>query len=300
MDNLFRYITHDGSAVLSVIDSTEMVRFMEQHHHTSATASAALGRALTGASMMGYELKDEDTSLTLLIKGDGPIGTITVVSDWTGNVRGYCDNPYADLPEKSRGKLDVGGLVGHNGTLYVIKDLGMNAPYRGQIELQSGEIAEDLTAYYAISEQQPTVCALGVLVDTDLTIKHAGGFLLHLLPGADENCIDVIEKNIASLPGITAMLSAGESQEEIANQVFAGLDPDFLDSAEVGFKCNCSRERMESILLSVGKEDLLSLAEDQDETETICHFCNSTYVFSKDDILKLAERAGNKTSAEKV
>ena len=286
MDNLYRYITHDGSAVLNVLDSTQMIRKMEQFHHTAATASAALGRVLTAASMMGYGLKSPDDSLTLMIKGDGPIGSITAVADGMGRVRGYCDNPAADLPENSRGKLDVGGAVGA-GTLYVIQDLGLETPYVGQIELVSGEIAEDITAYYAYSEQLPTVCSLGVLVDTDLTIKNAGGFLLHLLPGAEESCIETVERNIKELPGMTEMLSAGMTADEIAGKVLNGLEPDFLDSAEVEYRCNCSRERMERILISLGREELERLAEEQEVTETVCHFCNSVYRFTSDDIREL-------------
>lgn len=288
MDNLYRYITHDGSAVLNVLDSTDIVRYMEECHHTSATASAALGRVLTAASMMGYGLKGEDNTLTLMIRGDGPIGGITAVSDANGNVRGYCDEPLADLPEKSKGKLDVGGIVG-SGSLYVVQDLGMDTPYVGQIELQTGEIAEDITAYYAYSEQIPTVCSLGVLVDTDLSIKKAGGFLLNLLPGADESCIDVIEDNIRDLPGVSFLLDSGMTPEDIAFKVLEGLEPDFLDSAEVSYKCNCSRERMERVLISLGKEELHRLIEEQEETEIVCHFCNSKYVFSSEELRLLAD-----------
>ena len=287
MDNLVRYITTDGSAVLSVLDSTEIVRTMEHYHHTSATASAALGRVLTVTSLIGYGLKDEDCSLTIMFKGDGPIGSITAVSDWKGNVRGYCDFPLADLPENAQGKLDVGGLIGRNGTLYVLKDLGMDSPYIGQVELQNGEVAEDITAYFGYSEQIPTVCALGVLVNTDLTILNAGGFLLQLLPGATEDCISMIEKNISELSTMTKMLSDGMSINEIAQCILKKIENEVIDSDHVDYRCNCSRQRMEKVLISLGKDELLQLAEEQETTEIVCHFCNSKYLFSKEELISL-------------
>ena len=287
MDNLFRYITADGSAVLSILDSTEIIRVMEQYHHTSATSSAALGRVLTITSLIGYGLKDDNCSLTLLIKGNGPIGSITAVSDWKGNVRGYGDNPFADLPENSKGQLDGGGVVGQTGTLYVIKDLGLDTPYIGQVELVNGEIAEDIAAYFAYSEQIPTVCALGVLVNTDLSILNAGGFLLQLLPGASEEIIDQIEENISHIPPMTQMLSEGMSIEKISRVIMGNLEYEFLDSSEAGYSCNCSRERMEKVLISLGKEELTRLAEEQRDTEIVCHFCNQKYHFSDEELIQL-------------
>ena len=291
MDNLLRFITTDGSAVLSILDSTEIVRSMERYHHTSATASAALGRVLSVASLIGYGLKDENCSLTLMIKGNGPIGAITAVTDWKGNVRGYCDNPLADLPENQYGKLDVGGLIGNIGTLYVVKDLGMDTPYIGQVELQNGEVAEDITAYFAYSEQIPTVCALGVLVDTDLSIINAGGFLLQLLPGATEDCISTIEKNVSALAPMTQLLSDNVDLNSIADLILKDLEYDFLDSDTVRYKCNCSRERMEKVLISLGKNELFRLATEQDDTEIVCHFCNSKYHFSSSELNELAEKS---------
>lgn len=289
MNNLVRYITSDGSAVLSVLDSTDIVRTMERYHHTSATASAALGRVLTVTSLIGYGLKDEDCSLTVMFKGDGPIGSITAVSDWKGNVRGCCDNPLADLPENAQGKLDVGGLIGRNGALYVLKDLGMDAPYVGQVEIQNGEVAEDITAYFAYSEQIPTVCALGVLVDTDLSILNAGGFLLQLLPGATEECISRIEENIKKIPTMTQMLSDGLSINNIAQKIFTGIDFETIDSDLVSYKCTCSRDRMEKVLISLGKDELLRLAEEQETTEIVCHFCNKKYLFSDEELRSLIQ-----------
>ena len=297
MDNLFRYITHDGSAVLNVLDSTDMIREMERRHHPSATASAALGRVLTAASMMGYGLKGPDDSITLMIRGNGPVGSITAVSDGLGNVRGYCDNPFADVPEKAPGKLDVGSLVGE-GTLYVVQDMGLETPYVGQIELQSGEIAEDITAYFAYSEQLPTVCSLGVLVDKDLTIINAGGFLLHLLPGAEEQVIDAVEENIKDLPPVTEMLASGMTPDGMSKRILRGLEPDFMDSSEVAYKCNCSRERMENVLISLGREELERLAEEQEETEIVCHFCNTAYRFSREEMRTLADSSSRKEETE--
>ena len=297
MDNLFRYITHDGSAVLNVLDSTDMIREMERRHHPSATASAALGRVLTAASMMGYGLKGPDDSITLMIRGNGPVGSITAVSDGMGTVRGYCDNPFADVPEKAPGKRDVGSLVGE-GTLYVVQDMGLETPYVGQIELQSGEIAEDITAYFAYSEQLPTVCSLGVLVDKDLTIINAGGFLLHLLPGAEDQVIDAVEENIRDLPPVTEMLASGMSPDDMAQRILRGLEPDFMDSSEVEYRCNCSRERMEKVLISLGREELERLAEEQEETEIVCHFCNTAYRFSREEMRTLAESSSRKEEAE--
>ena len=286
-NNLIRYITHDGSAVIAVLDSTDIVRRMEQLHHTSATASAALGRVITAAALMGCGLKDPGNTLTLSIRGDGPMGNITAVSDWKGNVRGCADDVTVELPINEQGKLDVGGAVGHNGTLYVVRDVGMDTPYVGQIALVSGEIAEDVTEYYAVSEQIPTVCALGVLVDTDLSVKCAGGFLLQLLPGAEEETIAQLEANIAALPSVTVMLESGMSLQDIALAVLHNLQPDELDGWVAEYHCTCCRERMERVLISLGREELARLAEEQPTTEIVCHFCNTKYSFTAEEIRKL-------------
>ncbi|MBR5502757.1 MAG: Hsp33 family molecular chaperone HslO [Oscillospiraceae bacterium] len=286
-NNLIRYITHDGSAVIACLDSTEIVRRMEQLHRTSATASAALGRVLTAAALMGCGLKDPGNTLTLSIRGNGPMGNITAVSDWKGNVRGCADDVTVELPINEIGKLDVGGAVGRDGTLYVVRDVGMDTPYVGQIALVSGEIAEDVTEYYAVSEQIPTVCALGVLVDTDLSIKCAGGFLLQLLPGAEEETVAQLEENISKLPSVTAMMEGGMSLHDIALAVLHGLQPDELDGWEAQYQCTCSRERMERVLISLGKEELQRLAEEQPSTEIVCHFCNSKYTFTSEEMFAL-------------
>ncbi|MBQ6628669.1 MAG: Hsp33 family molecular chaperone HslO [Methanobrevibacter sp.] len=284
MDNLFRYITDDGSAFIHVIDSTNIVKTMHMIHNTSATASAALGRSLTVTSLMGAGLMKDENSLTLQIKGNGPIGSIVAVSDHDGNVRGYCDNPAADFPSNSKGKLDVGNVVGHDGTLYVIKDLGLDRPYIGQVPIKTGEIAEDIVEYYAVSEQVPTVCSLGVLVDKDLSIRSAGGFLLQLLPGADDSIITQLEKNISSFPSISFLLDSGKSPFDIANMVFESIKFSELDHSYVEYRCTCSRDRMERVLISLGKEELHKLSAEQEQTEIVCHFCNKKYVFSSDEL----------------
>ena len=294
MNNLIRFITHDGQAVMSVLDSTAMVREMERLHQTSAVVSAALGRTITAASLMGYGVKDGGKSLTLTIKGDGPAGKLSAISDSQGNVRATVDNPVVELPLNGKGKLDVGGAVGHHGSLYVMKDEGLETPYIGQIPLVSGEIAEDVTQYFAVSEQIPTVCALGVLVDTDLSIKKAGGFLLQFLPFADDSVIDIIEKNIADLPYMTTMMEQGMDQKAIAERVLNGLDPESLDSAFVEYKCPCTRERTERILISMGGEELRRLAEEQEITECVCPYCNKKYEFTLAQLLKLADNKKEK------
>lgn len=288
MSTLYRYITDDGSAFIHVLDGTEIVQKMESIFKTSATASAALGRTLLAASLMGSGLMKDGNTLTLTVKGNGPIGSIVAVSDWRGNVRGYCDHPQIEIPLNDRGKLDVGTAVGRDGSLTVIKDLGMDTPYVGSVPLTSGEIAEDIASYYAYSEQVPTVCALGVLVAPDLSIRCAGGFLLQLLPGADEEVIDKIEENLKSLPTITAMLEDGLDAPAMAQKVLTGFTLSELDHSEVHYQCTCSRSRMEQVLISLGKKELENLAMEQDDTEIVCHFCQKKYHFSKEDLLQLS------------
>ena len=285
--NLYRYITSDGSAFLHVLDSTNIVKKMHEIHNTSATASAALGRCLTVVSLMGAGLMKDENSITLQIKGNGPIGGIVVISDHDGNVRGYCDNPFADVPSNALGKLDVGRLVGRDGALYVIKDLGMDRPYIGQVPIKTGEIAEDIVEYYAVSEQIPTVCSLGVLVDTDLSIRCAGGFLLQLLPYADDSVISTLESNVAQMPYISSLLDSGKDPDDIADLVFKNIEYNELDHSFVEYRCNCSKERMEQVLISLGKEELYKLAEEQENTEIVCHFCNNKYVFSSEKLKSL-------------
>lgn len=288
MGKLYRAISADGSAFAEVLDAKDIVSEIERIHKTSAVVTAGLGRLSIGASLMGYMLKGKDDSITLRIDADGSTGQLVAVSDSMGNVKSCVNNPVVEIPLNAQGKLDVGGTVGHNGTLSVVKDLGLKEPYVGVVPLVSGEIAEDIASYYATSEQIPTVCSLGVLVSPDLSVKSAGGFLVQLLPFADEKCIDIIEKNIAKIRPVSAMLAEGVTPEEIAGMLLDGLDPDPLDEANPVYKCDCSRERTERVLVSLGKQELSSIASDGKDTAVSCHFCGKEYIFTPEDIKKLA------------
>ena len=291
MGKIVRYITTDGSAFIIACDSSDMVADMEQIHKTSATVTAALGRLITAASMMGDMLKNKEDSVTLRINGNGPAGELIAVSDYMGNVRACVQNNIVEIPLNKNGKLDVRGAVGTYGTLYVIKDIGLNEPYIGQSPIISGEIAEDITNYFAVSEQTPTVCALGVLVNADLTVKHAGGFLIQLLPGCEENVISIIENNIKTIPSVTSMLDEGLTPDEIAKRALEGIEIDKLDESDICYKCNCSKERVENALISTGAENLKEMAESEENTTVECHFCDKTYTFTPDDIKKLLDSA---------
>lgn len=286
-DILIKAITADGSARAYVISSGEMVNEAVSIHKTSATVSAAFGRLLTAGSMMGAMLKDEGNSLTLHIKGDGPLRGITVVSDSSGNTRGYVLEPIVELPLNPLGKLDVSGAVGKTGFLTVIKDLNLKEPYVGRSEIVSGEIAEDITHYFAKSEQTPTVCALGVLVERDLSVKYAGGFIIQLLPNASEKTIETIEQNISNIKSVTAMLFEGKTAEDILKIVLNGFEVQILSEQKVEYKCTCSRERTLRALLSIGRVELDDLIEKQETTELHCHFCNKTYHFSSHEVKEI-------------
>ena len=266
------------------IRSTDLVRRAAQIHKTTPNATAALGRALTACSMMGNMQKVENGSMTLQIRGGGPIGTITCVSDATGNVRGVVTEPHVPLVEKYPGKLDVGASVGTDGTLTVIRDLQMKEPYIGSVALVSGEIGDDVTAYFAESEQTPTACALGVLVDTDCSVKVAGGYLVQLLPGAPDEVIDKLEAGIKRAGAVTAMLEAGMTPEDILGQVCGDLGVMFLETTEVGYKCYCSRDRVTSALISLGKEELGQIAQEGKTFPVECQFCDTIYTFTPEDI----------------
>lgn len=291
MGKLYRAISADGSAFAAVLDAKDIVSEIEKLHKTSAVVTAGLGRLTIAASLMGYMLKGEDDSLTLRIDADGPAGQLVAVSDSRGNVKSCVSNPVVELPLNDKGKLDVAGAVGRDGTLAVVKDMGLRDPYVGVIPLVSGEIAEDVANYYAISEQIPTVCALGVLVDTDLSVKSAGGFIVQLLPFADEKCIDIIEKNVAAMRPVSALLDEGVTPEQIADMLLEGLEPNELDSASPIYRCDCSRERTEKVLISIGKKELRSIAAEGKDTEVKCHFCGKNYVFTPEEISRLAEGA---------
>ena len=280
----------DGFVKVVAIRSTEMVRRGAQIQKTAPNATAAFGRALTAASMMGNMQKVDNGSMTLQIKGDGPIGTIVCVSDPTGNVRGYVYEPNVPLVEKHPGKLDVGATVG-NGTLTVIRDLQMKEPYVGSVPLVSGEIGDDVTAYFAQSEQTPTACALGVLVDTDLSVKVAGGYLLQLLPGAPDEVIDVLEQGIKRAGAVTAMLEQGMTPEDILGAVCGDLGVVFMETTEVSYKCYCTRERVTAALLSLGKEELTDIMEEGKIFPVECQFCDETYEFTPEDIRQMLKEA---------
>ncbi len=289
MAHLVRAITQDGAAVITAIHSTDIVAEAERIHKTSAVVTAALGRLLTAGAMMGYLLKGEQDSLTLQIKGDGPCGMLVVVADCRGFVKGYAAQTVVELPLNPYGKLDVAGAVGRNGTLYVIRDTGRKEPYVGQTPIVSGEIAEDITHYYAISEQTPTVCGLGVLVAPDLTVLQAGGFLLQLLPGAGEETIAQIERNLDGLPSVTQMLSEGSTPQDICFRLLSGLSPELLDEADCGWRCDCSRQRVERAMISLGREELMDIIGQREPVELHCEFCNRSYTLSIDELRGLLE-----------
>lgn len=287
MGKLIRCITSDGEVMATAVDTTDIVNRAEQIHKTSAVVTAALGRLLTAGSMMGNMLKGKDDSITLRINGDGPAGSLIVVSDFNGDVRGYVQNPVVEIPLNAKGKLDVGGAVGQNGLLYVLKDLGLKEPFSGSVPLVSGEIAEDITSYYALSEQIPTVCALGVLVNPDLTVKAAGGYIIQLLPAASEATIDKLEKSITELKSVTAMLDSGMPPEDIVRAALKDFDVEVLYSQDIEYKCNCSKDRVSKALISLGKEELTQMAEELPEVSVNCHFCDKVYKFTPKEIKNL-------------
>ena len=286
-DYLVRGMTMDGFVKVVAIRSTELVRRGAQIQGTTPNATAAFGRCLTAASMMGNMQKVENGSMTLQVRGGGPIGTITVVSDPEGNVRGCVTEPKVPLVEKFPGKLDVGATVGTDGTLTVIRDLQMKEPYIGSTPLVSGEIGDDVTAYFAQSEQTPTACALGVLVDRDCSVKVAGGYLVQLLPGAPDEVIDALEAGIQRAGAVTKMLEAGLTPEDILGQVCGSLGVVFMETAEVSYKCYCSRDRVTSALISLGRKELEEIRDEGKTFPVECQFCDEIYAFTPADIAEL-------------
>ncbi len=291
MGNVVRYITEDGSAFVIAVDTTEMIRRMENIHKPSAVVTAALGRLLTAASMMGVMLKGADDSITLRLNGNGPAGSLIAVSDSSGNARGYVQNKIVEIPLNDKGKLDVKGAVGTNGFLYVMKDIGLKEPFSGTTEIISGEIAEDITNYFAVSEQTPSVCALGVLVNPDLTVNCAGGFLIQLLPGCPEETITAIEKSLSDIPSVTQMLAEGMDADDIAKRALRGIQTDKLDESAAVYKCSCSRDRVEAALISTGLDSLKEMAQNKEEIKVECHFCDKEYIFTSDDINYIIEKS---------
>ena len=290
MGKLIRCISKMGDLTVMAADTTDIVNRAADIHKTSAVTSAALGRLLTAASLMGSALKGKDDSITVKLNGNGPAGTVLAVSDSSGNVRGYVQNPVVELPLNKIGKLDVSGAVGTDGFVTVVKDLGLKDPYVGQTPIVSGEIAEDITAYFAQSEQIPTVCALGVLVNPDLTIKAAGGFIIQLLPTATNETIDLVEKGLEGIEPISAMIDKSMTPEEICRHVLRYFELDVLDESNPVYKCYCSRERTEKALISVGKQGLSEMAE-VETTEVCCQFCDKKYRFSREEIKALLSKA---------
>ncbi len=291
MGKIIRCISQMGDLTIMAVESTDIVQRAHEIHSTSKVASAALGRLLTAASMMGDVLKGEESSVTLRINGGGPAGSVIAVSDSMGNVRGYIGDASVELPLNAKGKLDVAGAVGTNGFVTVIKDLGMKEPYIGQTPIVTGEIAEDMTSYFASSEQTPTVCALGVLVNSETKdIITAGGFIIQLLPTAMEDTIEKVERCIKDIPPVTTMLTDGLTPEEICRKVLAEFELDVLDEQEVSYKCTCTKERVEKALISTGAEALAEMAEDE-KTEISCNFCDKKFVFTSDEIKAILKRS---------
>ena len=289
-DYLVRGMSMDGFVKVVAIRSTEIVRRGAEIHGTTPNATAAFGRVLTAASMMGNMQKVENGSMTLQIKGGGPIGSIVCVSDPIGNVRGYVYEPKVPLVEKHPGKLDVGSTVGVDGTLTVIRDLQMKEPYVGSIQLVSGEIGDDITAYFVQSEQIPTACALGVLVDRDQSVKVAGGYLIQLLPGAPDDVIDKLEEGIRRAGAVTPMLEQGMTPEDILGQVVGDLGVVFLETTEVAYKCYCDRERVTSALISLGRKELEEIAGEGKTFPVECQFCDEVYEFTPEDVREILRK----------
>ena len=286
-DYLVRGMSMDGFVKVAAIRSTEIVRRGAEIQKTTPNATAAFGRALTAASLMGNMQKVDNGSMTLQIRGGGPIGTITCVSDAVGNVRGCVTEPRVPLVEKYPGKLDVGATVGTEGTLTVIRDLQMKEPYIGSVELVSGEIADDVTSYFAQSEQTPTACALGVLVNTDQSVRVAGGYLIQLLPGAPDDVIMKIETGIACAGAVTPMLEAGLTPEELLRKVLCEFELEFFDEEQVEYRCYCSRDRVSATLITIGKKDLQEIVDDGKPITIECQFCDKVYTFTPEDVKAL-------------
>lgn len=290
-DQIVRVITSDGAVMAAAITGREMVTEAQRIHGTSSVATAALGRTLLATSMMANQLKGADHSISVQIRGDGPLGMITCVGDADGYVRGTVSNPKLFLPAREANKLDVGGAVGHEGSLTVIKDLGMKEPYIGSVPLVSGEIAEDITAYYATSEQLPTACALGVLVDSrDQHVYAAGGFLIQLLPGADNASIDKVERGIEKIGYVTKRFEEGMTPLELVKEVLSEFDVEVLETADVGYRCSCSRERFYQAIGGLGREEVLAMAKEQHGAEICCRFCNQKYLFSEEELRNIAAK----------
>lgn len=288
-DYLVRATAADAQIRAFAATTRQMVETARQKHDTSPVVTAALGRLLTAGSMMGSMLKGEEDLLTLQVIGDGPMGGMTVTADSKGHVKGYANEPQVILPANSQGKLDVGGAVG-SGILRVIQDSGLKDPYVGQTVLQTGEIAEDLTYYFATSEQVPSSVGLGVLMERDNTVRQAGGFIVQLMPFAEEETISRLEQNLGKIRSVTSMLDEGLTPEELLGLVLEGMDIQFRDTCEVEFSCSCSKERVEKALISIGREEIDKMIADGEPIEVKCHFCNKGYQFSVQELEEIVEK----------
>lgn len=284
MDQIIRMIAKDAPVKASAISARDLVERARNIHTLLPVATAALGRTLMGASMIGDAMKEENAALTLQIKGGGPLGTVLAVSDSQGNVRGYVQNPHVELMEKERGKLDVGAAVGTDGTLTVVKDLGLKEPYVGSIGLFSGEIADDIAMYFVESEQIPTACALGVLVGVDQSVTSAGGYLIQLLPGAEDSVIDKIEAGVHRVGSVSRALESGMDAEGLLRAVLSDFDLEVLETHPVEYRCTCSRDRVSRALISMGREELRAMIDEQGSAELTCQFCDAVYKFTKEDL----------------
>ena len=289
MDKLVRAITADGMVKAVAVSTRDLTERARNIHTTLPVATAALGRTLAAASMMGNALKDPKASLTLQIKGGGPLGTVLAVSDSEGNVRGYVQDPHVDIPLRPDGKLDVGGAVGLDGNLVVIKDLGMKEPYVGSVALLGGEIAEDLAAYFVESEQIPTACALGVLVNRDQSVKVAGGYIIQLLPGASEDIITMVEGGVLAAGPVTALLEQNDDPEALLRTVLSDFDVEILETTPIEYRCYCSRERVERALISLGREELEGILAEQGGCELTCQFCDTIHTFTGEQLQQLID-----------
>lgn len=288
MSYILRATAKDGDVRIFAAITTEMVEKARKTHNLSPTASAALGRFLTAGSIMGLMLKGDMDTLTLSINGGGEAGNLVVVANSKGNVKGYISNPFVDPPLNSKGKLDVGGAIGVNGTLNIIKDLGLKEPYSSQVPIRTGEIGDDIAYYFTVSEQTPSAVVVGVKVDTDITIKSAGGLIVQMMPGANPMLGDIITYRLEEIPPLSTLIGDGKSGEDILNMLFDDMDLKILDRIEVDYVCDCSMERVERALISMGRQELESIKEEEN-IEIQCHFCNTRYSFTKKDIESLIQ-----------
>lgn len=289
-DKLTRAITKDGFFKISAVVSTETVEQSRKFHNSSPVATAALGRLLTAGLLMGGELKEDNAKLTLQMSGDGPLGRVIVSANSKGEVKGYAENPQIDMPLNEKGKLDVGGAIG-KGTLSVIKDLGLKEPYIGQVAIQTGEVGDDLAYYFMQSEQVPSVVALGVLVDRDFSVKCAGGFIIQVMPECNDESLTMLENSIAGIMSVTEMLSQGMDGVDMIKYAMLGFDTEVLEESEVGYVCDCSRERMERAIVSLGKTEIDAIIKEQGQAEIVCSFCNKPYVFNTEELEAMRDRA---------